>query len=776
MIVDCRNKTCSHTFSLKKRGRYCAKCGHDYWDGLAGVKKILSKEELTMNNMKFDKMNSIKTALLSVLILLSGVSWGQTYPDEIELSDSTYSFMISDSQMVYGHQEIEFRNDSLCIEDGPCLFLVPGVTSYSRGYNSSTKGFDYTITDDGSTTVGFDPFYPNRHDVTQPTQNVISINVATNEPWESEAYDLKYWYLDNHLSTSSINDTTIRIYISNLGGAFGSNEIIHDSIDIVFDYISGQFDSTHIYQALADSMALDLDRDITNELDTILIQMSQPVSPKQGDIWINSITDEVKKYSGSAYHTIGSMSLMSSDDQVLSIDSTGRIFTLTLEDGGSVNFTDTVDDADSDPTNELFDSTHIYQALADSIVEYTMDKSASGQYFQLKKDGAIVSTVNGYWSEETHGYKVDDGIGIGADPVDGLSLKTNENMQIGNIDLGSKSNSLIFGQNAMLSNSLNNSVAIGTGALQNAPSGADFNVAIGTEALQNIDDDSNIGIGYRAGKAAGRRNVSLGYLCNESGNGDENVAIGYLAGRNNTGSKNIFLGTDQDATGAISNKLHIDVDATSTPLIEGNFSTNDITINGELYVTEDLDVTETLTIGDLDDGGGTSILLSTSGGKVVEGTIGSGLTITSGELDVAGSSQSFASATMNTATIDDTYTGSTYYNISMGTVRYSVGNVTANTSLERFEIDETAYYRIHVTGAVDTDSTDDEIEIYAKVGSSTYHLLGTLHPQDGSERDFHINQSLLLTDGDNVIIAAKHPVSGQGDISIITPVVDFEKI
>lgn len=41
------------------------------------------------------------------------------------------------------------------------------------------------------------------------------------------------------------------------------------------------------------------------------------------------------------------------DDQAISIDSVGRVFTVTLEDGGAVTFQDTNTDADADPANEI---------------------------------------------------------------------------------------------------------------------------------------------------------------------------------------------------------------------------------------------------------------------------------------------------------------------------------------------------------------------------------------------------------------------------------------
>jgi len=248
-------------------------------------------------------------------------------------------------------------------------------------------------------------------------------------------------------------------------------------------------------------------------------------------------------------------------------DDTGVLKEATLDGATFTNGTLTIDDESS----------------------YTLTNSPTARYVEFKKDGSTISSIDRFWSEKADGYKITNGIGVGTDPIDGLGLTTVENIKVGNVDIGFKSNSLLFGQEAMLNNTLNNSVAIGTSALSNAPAGADFNVAVGTQALQDASDESNVGIGYKAGKASGRRNVSIGHLANETGNGDENVAIGYLAGRNNTGSSNIFIGSRQDETGSVSNILKIDVVATDNPLIEGDFELDEIKINGDLKINGKMD-------------------------------------------------------------------------------------------------------------------------------------------------------------------------------------------
>jgi hypothetical protein len=118
------------------------------------------------------------------------------------------------------------------------------------------------------------------------------------------------------------------------------------------------------------------------------------------------------------------------------------------------------------------------------------------------------------------------------------------------------SNSLLLGheQTGTLNNAINNN-AVGKLSLENISSG-DNNSAIGYGSLQSITSGSN------------------------------NVAIGDNAGNLvSAGSGNVFIGSNAGANEIGSNTLYIDNSNTSTPLIQGYFSTNELTINGTLGVT-----------------------------------------------------------------------------------------------------------------------------------------------------------------------------------------------
>jgi translation elongation factor P/translation initiation factor 5A len=98
-----------------------------------------------------------------------------------------------------------------------------------------------------------------------------------------------------------------------------------------------------------------------------------------------------------------------------------------------------------------------------------------------------------------------------------------------------------------------------------------FNTAIGDDA--------------QLANTTGSYNVSNGNGTLNSANGDSNTAIGYRAGYTNaTGSNNVFIGHKAGYNETGSNKLYISNGDTSSPLIQGDFSSGEVTINGNLTV------------------------------------------------------------------------------------------------------------------------------------------------------------------------------------------------
>lgn len=123
----------------------------------------------------------------------------------------------------------------------------------------------------------------------------------------------------------------------------------------------------------------------------------------------------------------------------------------------------------------------------------------------------------------------------------------------------------------------NSNTAIGAFSMYNTVDG-NYNTAIGNDSLmRNIDGNFNTAIGIQASgnNTSGSYNTAIGIYAGFLNNtGDNNVFIGYKAGYNETGS----------------DKLYIDSTNTTAPLIYGDFSTNELTVNGKLKVTVNLNI------------------------------------------------------------------------------------------------------------------------------------------------------------------------------------------
>lgn len=96
-----------------------------------------------------------------------------------------------------------------------------------------------------------------------------------------------------------------------------------------------------------------------------------------------------------------------------------------------------------------------------------------------------------------------------------------------------------------------------------------------------------VGPGAGLSNTSGFQNTSLGYLAGRSNTtGTQNVYLGSHAGFNNVGSMNVFIGNQAGYYETGSNKLYIDNSSTTTPLIHGDFSNDQLTVNGNLSVTD----------------------------------------------------------------------------------------------------------------------------------------------------------------------------------------------
>jgi hypothetical protein len=154
-----------------------------------------------------------------------------------------------------------------------------------------------------------------------------------------------------------------------------------------------------------------------------------------------------------------------------------------------------------------------------------------------------------------------------------------------------------MGYEAGYTNSANNIIAIGVQA--GYSNGASIgNTYIGYYAGQNNSSGgNNTYLGYETGAVftGGTNNVLIGYQAGKNTTGDYNVYIGEASGLGNLGSNNVLLGYQSGYTGdgssnifigyqagyfeTESNKLYIHNTNTSTPLLKGDFSTNELWFN-----------------------------------------------------------------------------------------------------------------------------------------------------------------------------------------------------
>lgn len=124
--------------------------------------------------------------------------------------------------------------------------------------------------------------------------------------------------------------------------------------------------------------------------------------------------------------------------------------------------------------------------------------------------------------------------------------------------------------------------AIGHFALNSNIDGYD-NLGIGYESLvSNISGFSNVAIGISSleNQTTSYSNTAIGGLSGNSILGNENTIIGFAAGKNSVGSRNVFIGLDAGQNETGNDKLYICNSTTTTPLLGGDFSTQELKIGG----------------------------------------------------------------------------------------------------------------------------------------------------------------------------------------------------
>jgi hypothetical protein len=106
-----------------------------------------------------------------------------------------------------------------------------------------------------------------------------------------------------------------------------------------------------------------------------------------------------------------------------------------------------------------------------------------------------------------------------------------------------------------------------------------------TEGIQNV----GLGQGSLYSNTTGGNNVAIGYHSNHfNQTGSNNTMIGYQAGRGTSAhskSGNVFIGYQAGYNEIGSNKLYIENSNSASPLIFGDFATNEVKINGNFEVS-----------------------------------------------------------------------------------------------------------------------------------------------------------------------------------------------
>ncbi|NOY51903.1 MAG: hypothetical protein GXO88_15230 [Chlorobi bacterium] len=132
--------------------------------------------------------------------------------------------------------------------------------------------------------------------------------------------------------------------------------------------------------------------------------------------------------------------------------------------------------------------------------------------------------------------------------------------------------------------------SVGNESLKSNTTGS-VNTAIGQFSLLYSTGDHNTAVGGYASKrnTTGNYNVALGYSANYNNQaGSNNTIIGYEAGRSATThskSGNVFIGYKAGYSEVGDNKLYIENSNSSLPLIGGNFSVDEVYINGTIKIT-----------------------------------------------------------------------------------------------------------------------------------------------------------------------------------------------
>ncbi len=272
---------------------------------------------------------------------------------------------------------------------------------------------------------------------------------------------------------------------------------------------------------------------------------------------------------------------------------------LSIDNGSTVTLD--VDDADADATNELITGGSLSGTnleIFDAGGTTTIDVSALATSDTLP----IIKNANFSYVSAISNTQIE--MGFTGNPYfilndeNRMTLSQNSNFFIGASPGGTAISSGIenfgFGTGALASATTASwNVGVGTNALQALQTGEE-NIAMSRDALRNVTNGfDNVAIGSRTLELLtnGNTNIAIGrnagfYITS----GSQNVLIGYNAGStgvNAAQTGNIKIGAGAGANDTGNNKLYIDNQGVTAPLIYGNLASDSLKIFGSLSVGEE---------------------------------------------------------------------------------------------------------------------------------------------------------------------------------------------
>jgi hypothetical protein len=181
---------------------------------------------------------------------------------------------------------------------------------------------------------------------------------------------------------------------------------------------------------------------------------------------------------------------------------------------------------------------------------------------------------------------------------DAQGFATWQSISTGSVNINDLTDAIYDGSSLFIGNSSGintvssafNNLAVGENSFYSNTTGSQ-NTAIGSSTLySSTEANGNTAVGYANLNAhtSGGYNATLGYASFfKHETGANNTSIGAYTGYNNlAGSGNVFIGYFAGYNETGNNKLYIENSNTSDPLIGGDFSTNEVTINGSLSIKD----------------------------------------------------------------------------------------------------------------------------------------------------------------------------------------------